>query len=114
VGDQTASALDLAGQVQVSRAFNVKITGPGNKLIPALGVGVLHQFALNDESIDASFGGGTPFVLPGEKFEQTLALVGAGVTLTMNHGMAAYARYNAELNGDYTAQTVLAGLQFGF
>ncbi len=76
-----------------------------------------HEFLNDSDAITSQFNipGTTPFTIQGATATKNSALIGCGLTATLDNSMALYLNYLADVGADnYFAQTVIGGFKASF
>ncbi|MBN1380437.1 MAG: autotransporter domain-containing protein [Deltaproteobacteria bacterium] len=96
--------------------FRGTFDGDRTSFIPELTVAWLHDFAVDDRVITASFSGspGASFSIPGQALEQNGATVGASFTLVYSNGLSTSLRYGGEFRNGFYADGVIGEIRFAF
>jgi uncharacterized protein with beta-barrel porin domain len=88
----------------------------GGSLIPEVSAAWLHDFAIDDRLITASFVGSpeAAFTVTSRKPEENGIVVGAGITFLNKGGFTASLRYSGEVREDYQSHGLYGLLRYDF
>ena len=113
VGSQKTDALVSEAGLRVRREFEMS---ENVIFIPELSASWLHDFAIDDNAITASFAGspGLSFAIPGQDADQDGVTLRTGITWLHRKGFSLSFNYQGDFRSDYRSHGVAADLRYAF
>ena len=95
-----AQALRLSGLVAVTREFPVTVGGKVGTLVPELRLGVVHEVALDNRTVNVALPGFGSFTVSGNDDDETGAALGVGATLSLRDNVSALIDYEGQFGSN--------------